>query len=117
MEEEFEKRLKDALDFEWCEEGGFFFDFRFGKFNEDAYVRTRNLIIAIDFSGEEKISKQLVARIYDIPAFLQGNKEHVLRKGGSKMLYEMAYGEFTCLLSEKFSEKPRGLPFKIENDQ
>lgn len=104
MKKEFEQMLISSLQFEWCEEGGFLFDYRFGKFNDDAYIRTRNTISAIDFGGEEKISRRVVGLIYSIPFFLQGHQEHVLRKGGSKLLCNQAINEISSMLIEIFGE-------------
>lgn len=101
MEQDIEKDIAADLRFEWEQEGGFFFDYRDGKFNEDAFVRAYQSVLRIDFRGEKKISKELVALIYSIPFFLMCNEDLVLRKGGSRMLCEKALGDFAQLLMEK----------------
>jgi hypothetical protein len=101
MEKNTEKAIAAALRFEWEEEGGFFFDYRDGKFNEEAFLRAYRNVLTIDFSGEEKISKELVALIYDIPFFLICNEDLVLRRGGSRMLCEKSIADFAQLLMDK----------------
>jgi hypothetical protein len=81
--------------------GGFFFDYRDAKFNEDAFMRAYKTILRIDFRGEEKISKKLVALIYPIPFFLICNEIGVVRLGGSKMLCEKAIADFNDLIGDK----------------
>lgn len=101
MNENVEEEIIAALEFEWGQEGGFFFDYRDAKFNEEAYLRAYQNILRIDFRGEKKISKKLVALIYSIPSFLICNEIGVVRRGGSKMLCEKAINDFTELVSDK----------------
>lgn len=103
MTQEEENEFITKLDHEWHEAGGFFFDFKAGRFNDDAYERVRGVIAAIDFTGAERISKRLAARIYNIDFFLAENRDHFLENGGSEMLYSMAYTELMLLVGRKFS--------------
>lgn len=101
METKIESEIAAALKFEWEQEGGFFFDYRDAKFNEEGYIRAYKSVLRINFRGEGKISKELVALIYSIPFFLICNKEPVVRNGGSRMLCEKAITAFTQLLMDK----------------
>jgi hypothetical protein len=105
VEKKIESEIAAALKFEWEQEGGFLFDYRDAKFNEEGFLRTYQNVLRIDFRGEEKISKELVALIYSIPFFLICNKEPVVRMGGSRILCEKAIASFTQLLMEKLETR------------
>ncbi|HKB59768.1 MAG TPA: hypothetical protein VKC56_06930 [Gallionellaceae bacterium] len=105
MDQETEKRLQSALMSEWCDDGGFMHDLRYGKFNEEAYLRMRDIVAEIDFSGEERISKRLVSLFYRIPDWIAGHRDRVLENGGSKILCDSVYAEVTTMVLEKFAEK------------
>lgn len=102
MEQKLEEKILAALEFEWCEEGGLLFECRCARFNVAAYIRTRDLIASIDFSGQEQVSKRLVRRMYDIPAYLLGHRHHVLKRGGNALLYDQAISELNRMVAEKF---------------
>src|SRR5690242_10078974 len=101
MEKSIEDSIATALEFEWGQQGGFFFDYRDGKFNEAGFKRTYQQLVRLDFKGQEKISKKIVALIWSIPFFLICNDELVVRKGGSRMLCDKAIGDFGQLLMDK----------------
>jgi hypothetical protein len=107
MTPEAEQRLIAELDSEWRNEGGFLFDYKAGKFNEDAYQRIRRAIVTIQFTPAESISKRLIERIYNIPFFLLRNKQNVLDNGGSRMLCNLAINQLNDLIEFTFSSTPQ----------
>ena len=101
MNEKIEEALFAALESEWSEEGGFFFDYRDAKFNEEAFKRAYQTKLRIDLGGEKTISRKLVSLIYSIPVFLICNEIGVVNNGGSKMLCEKAITDFAELVGDK----------------
>lgn len=102
MERRVEIMVIDELRHEWGDSDGFFFQYREGRFCEEGFQRVKKLLHLIDYKDGERLPKELVSLIFDIPFFLECNRSGF--KFENEQLCNKAIVDFSNILFSRLGK-------------